>query len=64
MIDRIIAADYTNKSFKIIDIENEIIVNKTGQHTKNVICVKKINHPLYGESLLTASNDETIKLWK
>ena len=60
----IIAADYTNKSFKIIDIENEVIVNKAGQHTKNVICVKKINHPLYGESLLTASNDETIKLWK
>ena len=59
-----IVADYDNKSFKIIDIEKEQIVKDiTGQHTDKVPCVKKIYHPLYGESLLTAGQDNTIKLW-
>ena len=59
-----IVADYDNKSFKIVDIEKEKIVKDiTGQHTDKVPCVKKIYHPLYGESLLTAGQDNTIKLW-
>ena len=59
-----IVADYENKSFKIIDIEKEQIVKDiAGQHTDKVPCVKKIYHPLYGESLLTAGQDNTIKLW-
>ena len=59
-----IVADYDNKSFKIVDIEKETIVKDiTGQHTDKVPCVKKIYHPLYGESLLTAGQDNTIKLW-
>ena len=33
------------------------------QHTDNVVRIKKIYHPLYGESLLSAANDNTIKLW-
>ena len=58
-----IVADYDNKSFKIVDIEKEKIVKDiTGQHTDKVPCVKKIYHPLYGESLLTAGQDNTIKL--
>ena len=60
----IIAGDYTNKSFKIIDIENnEVIANIGGKHSRPVTCIKKVNHPIYGESLLTASWDKTIKLW-
>ena len=59
----IIVADYYNKSFKIINIENENILDINGQHTKQVKCIKKINHPKYGESLLSAGRDETIKLW-
>ena len=59
-----IVADYDNKSFKIIDIEKEQIVKDiTGQHTDKVPCVKKIYHPLYGESLITAGQNYTIKLW-
>ena len=59
-----IVADYDNKSFKIVDIEKEQIVKDiSGQHTDKVPCVKKIYHPLYGESLLTAGQDNTIKLW-
>ena len=60
----IIVGDYNNKSFKIIDIEeNKVICDINGQHTDKAICIKKIYHPLYGESLLSAANDNTIKLW-
>ena len=60
----IIAADYTNKSFKIIDRkENKVVSNITGQHYGHITCVKKIIHPIYGESLLTAGDDVAIKLW-
>ena len=60
----IIVADYKNKSFKIIDLEeNKIISDIKGQLTKGVICIKKINHPIYGESLLSAGFDKIIKLW-
>ena len=59
-----IVADYDNKSFKIIDFEKEQVVKDIkGEHTDKVPCVKKIYHPLYGESLLTAGQDNTIKLW-
>ena len=59
-----IVADVNNKSFKVIDLEeNKNICDIGGQHSKEVICIKKIYHPLYGESLLSAGNDNIIKLW-
>jgi hypothetical protein len=62
--DYIIVADYNNKSFKIIDLNSgEIIQDFFGYHTDAVKCIKKIYHPLYGESLLTSGEDKTIKLW-
>ena len=59
----IIVADYNNKSFKIIDIDNNSIYNINPEHKDKLVCVKKINHPKYGESLLSAARDKTIKLW-
>ena len=60
----IIVADFKNKSFKIIDIEEEkVISEKKGYHKKQVKCIKKINHFAYGESLLSAGRDKIIKLW-
>ena len=60
----IIVADSNNKSFKIIDLkENKIICDIKGQHTGYVICIKKIYHPIYGESLLSGAYDNTIKLY-
>ena len=59
----LIAADYNNKSFKIIDTCNDSIYDMKTDHKKNMACIKKVNHPIYGESLLTASQDDTIKLW-
>lgn len=32
-------------------------------HNDKLVCIKKINHPIYGESLLSAANDNKIKLW-
>ena len=38
----IIVADFNNKSFKIIDLEeNKIICDINGQHTDEVVCIKK-----------------------
>jgi len=59
----IIVADCDNKCFKIINLENEIIKDIKKQHTSGVKCIKKIYHPKYGESLLSADSDDTIKLW-
>ena len=59
----IIVADYNNKTFKIIDIENNLINNINPEHKDKLVSIKKINHPIYGESLLSAGNDKTIKLW-
>ena len=59
----IIVADYNNKSFKIIDIDNDSIYDVNTDHNDKLACIKKINHPKYGESLFTAARDKIIKLW-
>ena len=57
-------ADFNNKSFKVIDLEeNKMVCDINGQHINKLQCVKKMYHPLYGESLLSSANDYTIKLW-
>ena len=43
--------------------DSNIICDINGQHNSEIVCIKKIYHPLYGESLLSASKDKTIKLW-
>jgi len=60
----IIVADYNNRSFKIIDLdENKIISNIGEQHTYYIKCIKKIYHPIYGESLLSFGDNKYIKFW-
>ena len=59
----IIVADVNNKSFKIINIDDGTIYNINTEHKKELTSIKKVNHPIYGESLLTAGGDKTIKLW-
>ena len=54
----------SDKSFKILDLEEgKLALSVSGQHVNSMCSVKKIMHPLYGESLLTGSIDGTIKLW-
>ena len=59
-----IVADYSNKSFEIIDFDKkEMTKNIGGEHKCKVICIKKVNHPIYGESILSTGEDGIIKLW-
>ena len=62
-----IIADQENYSFKVIDIEQLKIITDNKVNTKNkkkgVICIKKIYHPNYGESIITCDGDKKIKLW-
>ena len=59
-----IAADFENKSFIIIDLEEKkIYKGKQIEHKMEVKCVKKIRHSEFGECLLTAGRDHNIKLW-
>ena len=59
----IIITDCSNNSFKVIDLENNIIISNIIASTNNLKCIKKIKHPIYGEVLLTAGDDGKIKLW-
>ncbi len=59
----IIGVDGFN-SFKIIDLDNNKVISEFGEKdTKNIKSIKKIYHPIYGESILTYDKDGTIKLW-
>ena len=61
----IIAADKKKNSLKIIDRENNYSINdiKTDHEDEDLISIKKVYHPIYGESLLSAGRDKVIKLW-
>jgi WD40 repeat protein len=59
----IIITDRSNNSFKVIDLENNIIISNIIASEKDLKCIKKIKHPIYGEVLLTAGDDGKIKLW-
>lgn len=62
--DQYVIAASSDKSFKIIDFTQEKCVSSiSGQHFNSLCTVKKVNHPIFGESLLTGSIDGTIKLW-
>ena len=54
----------STKLIKIFNLEEfkEVGNIKTNHHS-NLNCVKKINHPLYGEALLSCGNDHKIKLY-
>ena len=59
----IIAADYKNGSLKIVNLENENISDINEKNNGALVCIKKIFHPKHGESLLSAGENKTIRLW-
>jgi len=61
----IIAADKKKNSLKIIDRENNYSINNINadHEDEDLISIKKVYHPIYGESLLSAGRDKVIKLW-
>ena len=53
--------------FKVFDIQQNQFIFKTkdkeSDEKDDIMCIKKINHPIYGESLLIFNYRNTIKLW-
>ena len=60
----IIISNYHNSCINIIDVNQNKIINciKENDNT-HFLFIKKIIHPIYGEALLTSSENSTIKLW-
>ena len=49
---------------QVIDIENEEVVNTLIGHTNNIITIKTLIHPIYGECILSQElYTGQIKLW-
>lgn len=60
-----IVCEYFNRGFKIIDIDTFKIITSIndGKHLGAIICGKKFFHPILGECLLSAGQDNNIILW-
>ena len=51
-------------SIKLVDLKNGIVIKSFTGHNKDVLTIKKINHPQYGECLISQGyGDDQIKLW-
>ena len=60
----IIVTDYMNNCIKIMDlIQMKIIGNISGKGIVSVKNIKKINHPEYGQGVLSSGYDNCLKLW-
>ena len=61
----IIVNDDNNKSLIVIDIKSQCVVSSTyNEHNDSVRCIKRIQHKIYGECLITGGDDHFIKLFK
>ena len=52
-----------DKTIKLIDIQNNKIISSLIGHNDFVISIKKINHPQYGQCIISQGFDNKIKLW-
>ena len=60
----IIGTDFIDRGLIIVDLNIKKIVSLYQNiHNKGIVCIKKFNHYIYGESLIVGSNDGIIKLW-
>lgn len=51
-------------SMIIFNLSKSIVIsNISSQHETGILCIKKIIHPTYGESLISSGQDGSIKLW-
>ena len=57
-------AGSSDKAIKLINITNGYIAKNLTGHSDPVLTIKKINHPKYGQCLLSQGyNEDQIKLW-
>ena len=53
-----------SNNIKIIEFTNEITINNLIENVEDIITIKKINHSIYGECLLSQGiHFEQIKIW-
>ena len=54
----------SDKTIKLIELNNELVIKSLQGHNDVVLTIKKINHPQYGEALISqGAGDDQIKLW-
>ena len=60
----IIGTNFIDRGLIIIDIQSLKVVSLYQYiQDKGIVCIKKFNHSIYGESLLVGSNNGSITLW-
>ena len=47
--DNYLYVAWDDNTIKLIELRNDLIINNLKGHNKQVITIKKINHPEYGE---------------
>ena len=53
-----------DKTIKLIDLNKGNVIKKFEEHKNSVITVKKLDHPIYGECLISQNRENSeIKLW-
>ena len=53
-----------DRTIKLINLKNDKIVKSLTGHNGDLLTIKKIYHPLYGECLISKGDQgDTIKLW-
>ena len=53
-----------DKTIKLIDLNNGIPIQNLNNHNKWVVSIKKINHPKYGDLIISQGYDnDQIKIW-
>lgn len=58
-------AGCSDKKIKLVDLNKAKIIKELEGHKNNVVTVRKINHPQYGECLISqGANNDPILLWK
>ena len=58
-------AGFRDKTIKIIDLNKGIIIKNLKGHKEAIYTIKKIEHPIYGECLISQGwAGDGIKLWK
>ena len=62
--DFLFVGNVGNENLKLIDLKKGQIIKSYKGHENKTLTIKKINHPIYGESIISMGNDFEIKLWK
>lgn len=53
-----------DNTIKLIDLRNELVVKELYGHNREVLTITKINHPIYGECIISQGYErDQIKIW-